>query len=118
MLEIFFFHIASFPLLHILASCFLVYVASVYLSNGLNRYPGPFMANFTNLWRLFNVWSRRPEVTHIQLHRKYGDVVRLAPNVLSFANPKALKVIYGLNKGFVKVSFTKFFTIVLRVFSP
>lgn len=50
-----------------------------------------------------DVYRRRPEVTHISLHRKHGDIVRLGPNALSFADPKALKAIYGLNKGFVKV---------------
>jgi hypothetical protein len=74
-----------------------------YVHNGLNRYPGPFWAQISNLWRYIDVRGRRPEVTHIALHRKYGDVVRLGPNVLSFADPSALKVIYGLNKGFAKV---------------
>lgn len=71
--------------------------------NGLHRYPGPFMASLTDWWRFWDVYGRRAEVTHIRLHERYGDVVRLGPNVLSFSDPKALKSIYGLNKGFVKV---------------
>jgi hypothetical protein len=73
-------------------------------NNGLNKYPGPFLASVTNWWRLWDVYGRRPELTHIALHKKYGDVVRLGPNSLSFSDPKALKVIYGLNKGFIKVN--------------
>ncbi|KUI73259.1 Benzoate 4-monooxygenase [Cytospora mali] len=73
--------------------------------NGLNKYPGPFMASLTDWWRLVDVWNRRPELTHIKLHEKHGDVVRLGPNTLSFADPAALKAIYGLNKGYVKSSF-------------
>ncbi|KAF3761754.1 hypothetical protein M406DRAFT_50315 [Cryphonectria parasitica EP155] len=72
---------------------------------GLNKYPGPFLASLTDWWRFIDVWGRRPEVTHIKLHEKYGDVVRLGPNTLSFADPVALKAIYGLNKGFVKSDF-------------
>lgn len=72
--------------------------------NGLNKYPGPFLASLTDFWRLWDVYGQRPERTHQQLHARYGDVVRLGPNTLSFADPKALKSIYGLNKGFVKVS--------------
>jgi hypothetical protein len=49
------------------------------------------------------VYQRRPELEHIRLHEKHGEVVRLGPNCLSFSDPKALKTIYGLNKGFVKV---------------
>ena len=70
---------------------------------GLNQYPGPALAAFTNLWRMNVVRSWAPEKVHIALHRKYGDVVRLGPSVLSFGTAAALKDIYGLNKGFVKV---------------
>ncbi|KAI0907735.1 cytochrome P450 [Ustulina deusta] len=73
--------------------------------NGLSEYPGPFIASLTDIWRLCEVWGRQFEVTHRKLHAQYGDVVRLGPNTLSFADPKALKTIYGLNKGFVKSDF-------------
>ncbi|KAL2874988.1 hypothetical protein SGCOL_009831 [Colletotrichum sp. CLE4] len=69
-------------------------------NNGLNKYPGPILASLTDWWRFFDVKGCRPEVTHQKLHAKYGDVVRLGPNTLSFADPAALKSIYGLNKGF------------------
>ena len=71
--------------------------------HGLQKYPGPLLASLTDLWRFFDVLGRKPEVTHIRLHRQHGDIVRLGPNVLSFADPRALKTIYGLNKGFTKV---------------
>jgi hypothetical protein len=71
--------------------------------NGLNKYPGPLLASLTDWWRFVDVYGRRPEVTHRALHKKYGDVVRLGPNTLSFSDPQALKSIYGLNKGFIKV---------------
>ncbi|KAF6808705.1 cytochrome p450 [Colletotrichum sojae] len=74
-------------------------------NNGLNKHPGPFLASLTDWWRFFDVQGRRPEVTHQKLHAKYGDIVRLGPNTLSFADPAALKTIYGLNKGFVKSDF-------------
>lgn len=73
--------------------------------NGLNKYPGPFLASLTDLWRIWDVYGQRPDITHQRLHAKYGDVVRLGPNALSFADPKALKTIYGLNKGFLKSDF-------------
>ncbi|KAL9092982.1 MAG: hypothetical protein Q9165_004120 [Trypethelium subeluteriae] len=72
---------------------------------GLNKYPGPPLAHYTNWWRFFDALNRTPELTHIRLHREHGDVVRLGPNVLSFADPKAVKTIYGLNKGFIKSDF-------------
>jgi hypothetical protein len=79
------------------------YVAANYFNHGLNKYPGPFLASLTDWWRFIDVYGRRPDITHIKLHRQHGDMVRLGPNSLSFADPKAIKQIYGLNKGFVKV---------------
>lgn len=90
------------------ASALLIIVAAWLIRNryhnGLNKYPGPFLASLTDWWRFVDVLNRRPELTHLKLHEKHGDVVRLGPNTLSFADPAALKAIYGLNKGYVKVS--------------
>jgi hypothetical protein len=79
------------------------YLAANYFNHGLNKYPGPLLAGLSDWWRFFVVYGRRPDITHIKLHRQYGDIVRLGPNDLSFADPKAIKQIYALNKGFVKV---------------
>lgn len=87
----------------VLVVAFSAYLAGNRFNHGLNKYPGPFLASLTDWWRFWDVYKRRPEVTHIKLHEKHGDVVRLGPNALSFADPKALKAIYGLNKGFIKV---------------
>lgn len=81
----------------------LLYLCLNYFCNSLNRFPGPFWARLTDIWRYIDVKGRRPELTHIALHRRYGDIVRLGPRTLSFADPEATKVIYGLNKGFTKV---------------
>ncbi|KAL1297000.1 hypothetical protein AAFC00_004596 [Neodothiora populina] len=72
---------------------------------GLNKYPGPVLAGYTSWWRFWNVSTGHPEITHNELHKKYGDIVRLGPDVLSFADPKAIKIIYGLNKGMTKSAF-------------
>ena len=83
---------------------FLAYLVKNHFNHGLNKYPGPVLAGLSDWWRFFDVYGRRPDITHLRLHRQHGDVVRLGPNVLSFSDPKAIKQIYGLNKGFVKVS--------------
>ena len=82
----------------------IAYLAKNRYHNGLQKYPGPVLASLTDWWRFFDVLGRRPDITHIDLHRKHGDIIRYGPNALSFANPQALKTIYGLNKGFIKVS--------------
>jgi hypothetical protein len=94
---------------------FVSYLLKNRFNRGLNKYPGPFLASLTDWWRFWNVYRRRPEATHIKLHAQHGDIVRLGPNALSFADPKALKVIYGLNKGFTKVRASLLSTLVNNV---
>ena len=89
---------------HVIVLFFLVIrIARNYFNRGLHRYPGPLLASLTDWWRFFDVLGRRPDITHLRLHKQHGDIVRLGPNTLSFANPQALKAIYGPSKGFVKV---------------
>lgn len=84
-------------------------------NRGLDKYPGPFLASLTDWWRFLDVYGRQPEVTHINLHARHGDIVRLGPNTLSFSDPKAVKSIYGLNKGFIKVRAQTMLTSALKV---
>lgn len=79
------------------------YLAHNYFNRGLNKYPGPIICALTDWYRFFKAWQRTPERWHIDLHEKHGDIVRLGPNCLSFGNPKSIKVIYALGKGFTKV---------------
>ncbi|KAF2463278.1 pisatin demethylase [Lindgomyces ingoldianus] len=89
----------------VLASLIISYLVNNKFWKGLNRYPGHWLAGYTNWWRFYDVWGRRHEWTIIRLHREHGDIVRLGPNVLSFGDPKAIKIIYGLNKGMTKSDF-------------
>ncbi|KAF2864175.1 cytochrome protein [Piedraia hortae CBS 480.64] len=74
-------------------------------NKGLSQYPGPALAGYTNLWRFFSALGRQTEQIHVALHRKHGDIVRLGPNALSFADPACIPSIYGLNKGMIKSDF-------------
>ena len=85
----------------------IAWLATNHFNKSLRKYPGPFLASLTDWWRFFDVLGRRPDITHNALHKKHGNIVRYGPNALSFADPKALKDIYGLNKGFIKVNRTQ-----------
>ncbi|KAH7012964.1 pisatin demethylase [Ilyonectria destructans] len=61
----------------------------------LSRFPGPFWASVTDIWRLFMVHRGRPQEEQRELHQRYGDIVRLGPRTLSFANPQAIGDIYS-----------------------
>ncbi|KAK5657494.1 hypothetical protein OQA88_3066 [Cercophora sp. LCS_1] len=57
--------------------------------------PGPFLARLTSKWILLvDLSGYRARTVHA-LHMKYGPVVRVAPNELSFANKEAIRAIYG-----------------------
>lgn len=72
---------------------------------GLNRIPGPFLASVTDLWRAFQAWGRRPELVQIELHERYGSVVRIGPRAVSISDPNAVAMVYGLNAGYTKSDF-------------
>ncbi|KAL4746079.1 hypothetical protein BDW72DRAFT_185667 [Aspergillus terricola var. indicus] len=73
--------------------------------SGLRGIPGPALAKCTRLWKLHSVWKGDHHLTEINLHRQHGPLVRIGPRHVSVADPKAIPVIYGLNKGFTKSGF-------------
>ncbi|TKW50967.1 Pisatin demethylase [Colletotrichum tanaceti] len=75
----------------------------------LRRYPGPFLASTTRLWKVLSTASRRTHLDHIALHRKYGPVVRIAPNEVSLASPEAARTVLSAGKRFYKTAFYSVF---------
>lgn len=73
-----------------------------YLQSPLKSFPGPWAASFTNLWRLQDVIRGRCDITHLGLHRKFGSVVRMGPNVLSLSDPELVKQVYTTRNPWAK----------------
>ncbi|KAF5708566.1 cytochrome P450 monooxygenase oxidoreductase [Fusarium mundagurra] len=73
-----------------------------FIRSPLRRVPGPFLARFTRLWLLKQAYYGTYPKTSIELHKKYGPVVRVAPNEYSIDDPAAAKIIYGSGRGFTK----------------
>ncbi|KAL7653030.1 cytochrome P450 [Aspergillus phoenicis ATCC 13157] len=60
----------------------------------LRSFPGPPLAKVSKLWsRIGNRTGRKSDRIH-EAHLKYGPVVRIGPNELSFAKPAAARAIY------------------------
>ncbi|KAL1854988.1 hypothetical protein Plec18170_004400 [Paecilomyces lecythidis] len=57
--------------------------------------PGPWLAKFTKLWYLWQIYRCDFHWTNINLHRERGKIVQLAPGWFSIDDPDALKIIYG-----------------------
>jgi hypothetical protein len=64
-------------------------------SRGLNKFSGPLFASFTDFWKLRYALAGLQKPIYVDVHEKYGDVVRIGPNELSFADPQAIRDIYG-----------------------
>lgn len=80
-----------------------LYFLRNYFYKGLNKHPGPILASLTDWWRFHLASKRRPEREYRRLHDLHGDIIRIGPNQLSFSSPEAVKTIYALNNGFIKV---------------
>ncbi|KAK3687839.1 cytochrome P450 [Podospora appendiculata] len=71
----------------------------------LRKYPGPFLASFSRLWKVISIAKGNTHLEHIELHRKYGPIVRIAPNELSLASPEAARTLLSAGKRFFKTPF-------------
>ncbi|OCH88354.1 cytochrome P450 [Obba rivulosa] len=68
----------------------------------LARFPGPFMWKVTSLKLAQMVWSGKRHIVIIDMHKKYGTVVRTGPNTLSFNSHAAVSPIYSSAVAFNK----------------
>ena len=73
---------------------------------GLRRFNGPLLASFTDAWRLFYNY-RNTGIPFKDLHDRWGKVVRVGPNALSFQDPQAMRDIFGAGKNWNKVRTTR-----------
>ncbi|KAL2848899.1 cytochrome P450 [Aspergillus pseudoustus] len=68
----------------------------------LRRVPGPRLARFTELWRTNRYFQGDWFHDILDLHEKYGPVVRIAPNEVSVVSPYLIKTVYSHTGGTVK----------------
>ena len=76
----------------------------------LSKFPGPFLASRTDLWRVYHLGTRRMPETLIKMHEKYGTVVRYGLNDLSFNSVAAIDPIYKSGRKVSKSNFYDGFT--------
>ncbi|KAF8271918.1 putative P450 monooxygenase [Lactarius quietus] len=62
------------------------------------HFPGPRLAAASKFWLAYQEFVRGVSLSDIrdELHANYGDIVRLQPNLLHFANPHAYNEIYNV----------------------
>ncbi|KAI5918886.1 cytochrome P450 [Camillea tinctor] len=64
----------------------------------LRRYPGPLLMRAGRIGYCYKLVTGTLPFDMLDLHNKYGSVVRIAPNELAFSDPRAWKDIMGHRK--------------------
>jgi len=101
----------SNTLVPLLATTSLVIFCYLFVTTPSTSIPGPKLYALTK-WRLaFEDWKGSRTRTIHRLHQKYGPVVQIGPNEISFNSLTALKTIYGAGSRFHRASFYRMFDV-------
>ncbi|TEA14427.1 Cytochrome P450 monooxygenase aclL [Colletotrichum sidae] len=65
----------------------------------LRHFPGPLLMRATRATFCYKLIRGTISFDMLELHDRYGDVVRVAPDELAFADPSAWKVVFGHKSG-------------------
>jgi hypothetical protein len=104
--------LSSFPsVIPVVACTYLLYYSTILVSilayrlspfHPLAKYPGPIPCRISKFWMAWVSSGGKQHKYYYGLHQKYGDVVRIGPNELSFCNVDAISPLmgyFGLPKG-------------------
>ncbi|KAK5057604.1 hypothetical protein LTR84_011604 [Exophiala bonariae] len=61
----------------------------------LSSIPGPLSAKLSGSWRNTRYWRGTWHNDIVDVHKRYGPVVRIAPNEVSIVDQQAMKTLYG-----------------------
>lgn len=75
-----------------------------YFTSPLKNIPGPFLAKFTGIWRLWDHYNATQTETQRRLHAKLGPAVRIGPNMVSLNDPNLISTVYSTRGNYLKVS--------------
>lgn len=64
----------------------------------LRKFPGPLLMRASRLPHIYSFTRGSLPYLMVDLHKQYGEVVRIAPDELAFANPAAWDAIQGHRK--------------------
>ncbi|KAI1123217.1 cytochrome P450 [Nemania abortiva] len=69
----------------------------------LRHFPGPKLAGLSQFYHFFHIRAKVDNYRHLdRLHRKYGEYVRVGPNLLSISDPDMIEVIFHPQSNFAK----------------
>jgi hypothetical protein len=96
--------------LYVIPFCWALIVTIRLVRSPIYKIPGPWISKFTSLYFKFQEFKGNRRLFIHELHQRYGPVVCLAPNELSFVSLEAMKEIYSSGgSGYDKTEFYDLF---------
>jgi hypothetical protein len=86
------------------AGLVLLYVLHTRYATPLRKIPGPFLASISKLWLVQKTRGLQRQKVDLWLRKKYGSIVRIAPNEVLVSDLNALKTIYGISQFLIESS--------------
>ena len=71
----------------------------------LAKYPGPWLATISPIWKVRAAYNGTIHTDLLALHRQYGPFVRFGVDELSISSPQAIKEIYAHGSAFAKTDY-------------
>jgi hypothetical protein len=91
----------------IISLCLALILYTIYewltLPSSSSHIPGPTLARYTSLYRVWLMASGKAPLKYAALHEKYGPIVRTGPNHVSFSSRDMVPIIYDMKNQFLKV---------------
>ncbi|XPT01005.1 hypothetical protein M3J09_010149 [Ascochyta lentis] len=63
----------------------------------LAKVPGPIWPSLSRTWLMYRMYIGDYQLSQEALHKKYGSLIRIAPNELAYSNPDGVPVIYRIS---------------------
>ena len=74
---------------------------------GIRDLPGPWLAKYTDLLRVYWAWKGDPWITYQRLKKQYGNTVRIGPNAILLSEQGQYDKILGFKEDFTKVIYLR-----------
>ena len=71
----------------------------------LRKFPAPSAAGFSSSWVMYRCWQKNRTLSVEAAHDQLGDIIRIQPDHISFANGDAIDQIHGHGKAMMKSGF-------------
>jgi cytochrome P450 len=71
----------------------------------LRKFPSPSIAGFSSSWVMYHCWHKHRTLSVEAAHESLGDIIRIQPDHVSFANGDAIDQIHGHGRAMMKSAF-------------